>query len=158
MHPNFPKRPMSAFQIFCRKEGVNTLVTTENDKLLLKNFKNEKNPKVVESRREAAQERKNYLNNLKDFVRENSDSLFHKQIESVNRKIKRLERSEEPKAKGDASKQKKLTAFEFFMNSKKHKVYTLVTIGIANFLILVHRFGSCKARRETQAALRQTGR
>ncbi|KAI1722885.1 acyl-CoA thioesterase II [Ditylenchus destructor] len=124
MYPDYPKQPTPAFKIYSRKRGCQTLMPPKD---IGDDFRKGVDPLIEVAQQEAKQERLEHIKNLRKFLVKNRSSLFPVQIRFVEKKIKHMDNAENPpppieKALKQQKKEKpKLTAFDFYKNSKKHK-------------------------------------
>uniref|UniRef100_A0A915DHC6 Uncharacterized protein n=1 Tax=Ditylenchus dipsaci TaxID=166011 RepID=A0A915DHC6_9BILA len=89
-----------------------------------KQFRDETDPLAIECKEEAKLDRLRFIEQLKDFLVQHSDSLFESQINQIKNKIRRMEAIKGEKADNslpNVEKKKRLTAFDFYKSSKKHK-------------------------------------
>ncbi|KAI1722886.1 hypothetical protein Ddc_07069 [Ditylenchus destructor] len=121
-HPHFPKRPMSAYSLYARAKGFHFANMPKGAALA---FHKGGDPQVEQAKQDAKQERLQYIENLKNFLRDYHTSLFPTQIKFVQSTINRLERQENPLPAIERKSKPKLTAYDFYKNSKKHKYTNL---------------------------------
>ncbi|KAI1723315.1 hypothetical protein DdX_03469 [Ditylenchus destructor] len=117
-HPHFPKRPKSAYNLYASAKGFHFANMPKGASLA---FHKGSDPQVEQAKQDAKQERLQYIENLKNFLRDYHTSLFPTQIKFVQSTISRLEKHENPLPTVVRKTKPKLTAYDFYKNSKKHK-------------------------------------
>lgn len=88
-HPHFPKRPKSAYNLYASAKGFHFANMPKGASLA---FHKGSDPQVEQAKQDAKQERLQYIENLKNFLRDYHTSLFPTQIKFVQSTISRLEK------------------------------------------------------------------
>uniref|UniRef100_A0A914GV81 Uncharacterized protein n=1 Tax=Globodera rostochiensis TaxID=31243 RepID=A0A914GV81_GLORO len=103
-HPNFPKRPSSAFTRFAQLTGVNVFKTNGKTSA---DYKNDQDPRVVKAKQEHAKDRERFLSELQEFFDNHKDELFSAQIQFLQKEIKNAQKAVEQKVSKEPTRRAK---------------------------------------------------